>query len=301
MSKELKIGVFVTVILVSSFFLINYLRGKDLFNSEMEISSRYENVEGLVASAPVYIKGYKAGKVTDVSYDSASDDFVVTCSVLREFKIPVDSKMMIYGVDIMGGKGVRIELGSSDTYLEDGGVLDSSSEPALLDGITSELSPVIDNVGKILDSLNIAVSGVNTLLSANNQDAISGTLRHLEDVMQDISRLTSLVDGRSAEIDDFVTNLAVLSGKLGGIVEKIDSTMTGVSSVVSSIDESDITGVVSSLRTILENMNNPESTIGRLFTDDSVYESVDGLLNDVDSLIRKIEENPKKYIKISVF
>jgi phospholipid/cholesterol/gamma-HCH transport system substrate-binding protein len=301
MSKELKIGLFVTLILVASFFLINYLRGKDLFNKEMELSSRYENVEGLVASAPVYIKGYKAGKVTEVSYDNKSDDFTVTCSVLRDFNIPVDSKMIIYGVDIMGGKGIRIELGTSVTMVEDGGVLGSASEPALLDGIASGLTPILDNVGRILDSLNVAVSGVNNLLSANNQAAISGTLKHLENAMQDISRLTALVEGHSTELDDFITDLASLSDKMGGIADKIDSTMTGVSSVVSSIDESDIVGVVSSFRSLLENMNDPDSTIGRLFTDDSVYESVDCLLNDVDSLIRKIEENPKKYIKISVF
>ena len=58
MSKEVKIGTFAVTILVASFFLINYLRGEDIFNREIEISSRFENVEGLVASAPVFIKGY---------------------------------------------------------------------------------------------------------------------------------------------------------------------------------------------------------------------------------------------------
>ena len=53
-SKELKIGVFVVVVMVASFFLINYLRGQDIMNREMEVIARYENVEGLVASAPVY-------------------------------------------------------------------------------------------------------------------------------------------------------------------------------------------------------------------------------------------------------
>jgi phospholipid/cholesterol/gamma-HCH transport system substrate-binding protein len=52
---------------------------------------------------------------------------------------------------------------------------------------------------------------------------------------------------------------------------------------------------------LLENINDPDGTVGRLLTDDSVYDSVDVLLNDVDLLIRKIQENPKKYIKISVF
>ncbi len=69
-SKELKIGVFVVAVLIGAFFVINYLRGKDILDREMELVSRYDNVEGLVASAPVYIKGYKAGKVSSVSYDS---------------------------------------------------------------------------------------------------------------------------------------------------------------------------------------------------------------------------------------
>ena len=66
-SKELKIGIFVVTVLVVSFFLINYLRGEDIFNREIELVSRYDNIEGLVASAPVYIKGYKAGKVAEVT------------------------------------------------------------------------------------------------------------------------------------------------------------------------------------------------------------------------------------------
>ena len=67
-AKELKIGIFVIVILIASFFLINYLRGEDIFNNEFEVRGRYENVEGLVASAPVFVKGYKAGKVSEVNY-----------------------------------------------------------------------------------------------------------------------------------------------------------------------------------------------------------------------------------------
>ena len=68
-SKELKIGIFVITVLITSFFLINYLRGEDIFNKEIELVSRYDDLEGLVASAPVYIKGYKAGKVSEVTYE----------------------------------------------------------------------------------------------------------------------------------------------------------------------------------------------------------------------------------------
>ena len=297
-SKELKIGVFVIVVLTASFFLINYLRGKDIFNNEIEISSRYADVEGLVASAPVYIKGYKAGKVTEVSYDSSSDSFLVTCSVMKDFRIPEDSKMTIYGVDIMGGKGIKIDLGTSSEAVEDGGVLYSSSEPSLLDGLAEGVAPLLDKVANTLGSLNVTVASVNRLLTDGN---IQRILIHMERTMADVRSLASQLNGKSEELNLFVDNLAVLSGKIVGIADKADTLMSDVSSAVSEIKPEDIKEVVTSFRELLKNINDPDGTIGRLLVDDSVYDSVDELLNDVDLLVRKIQENPRKYIKISIF
>ena len=92
-----------------------------------------------------------------------------------------------------------------------------------------------------------------------------------------------------------------LSEKFNGIADKIDTTMTDVNDIVSSLDENDIKDLIASFRIFLENINDPEGTVGKLLNNDSIYNSVDSLLNDVDILVRKIQENPKKYIKISVF
>lgn len=300
-SKEFKIGLFAISVLIVSFFMINYLRGKDIFNKEIELVARYDDVEGLVSSAPVFIKGYKAGKVSEVVYDAETDDFKVTCSVMKEFRIPTDSKMLIYGVDIMGGKGIRIDLGTSSGYVEDGATLSSSSEPALLDGLASGIGPLVEKVGNTLDSLNVTVASVNRMLSEQNQANISATLAHLEATMSDVRAIAASVGGRSDELDSFMMNLETLSSKLVGAVDKADTALTSVSSVIGKIDESDIKGLVSSFKELLENINDPDGTVGKLLVDGSVYDSVDSLLNDVDSLVKKIEENPKKYIKISVF
>lgn len=299
--KEFKIGLFVVIVLTVSFFLINYLRGEDIFNREMELISRYENVEGLVASAPVYIKGYKAGKVSEVTYSPESGDFKVVCSILKEFRVPEDSKMTIYAVDIMGGKGVRIDLGSSATAAADGSCLQPAFEGGLMDELAGSITPLVAKVTSALDSLSVTVSGVNKLLSDENQSSIAKTLAHLESTMHNVNKLSDMVGGKSAELALFVDNLAVLSEKFSAIADKVDTTMAGVASVAANVSETDIAGLVSSFNTLLENVNDPDGTIGKLLVDKSVYDSVDALLNDVDSLVRKIQENPKKYIRISVF
>lgn len=301
MSKELKIGVFAVTILIVSYFLINYLRGEDIFNNEIELSSRYENVEGLLPSAPVYIKGYKAGKVSEVLYVPETGDFKVTCSIDKDFMIPTDSRMTIYSVDIMGGRGVRIDLGHSDESAEDGGILEPAFEAGLMDGLSGGVGPLIEKVSSTLDSLSVTIGGVNRLLSDGNQASITRTLAHLEKTISSLGRLAGSFEGKSDELEAVIENMALLSQRLNSISVKADSTIDGVDAIVTSLSESDLAGVVSSLNSLLESMNDPEGTIGKLFVDDSVYDSVDSLLNDVDILIRKIQENPKKYLRISVF
>lgn len=300
-SKELKIGLFVVTVLVVSFFLINYLRGEDIFNKEIELVSRYDDVEGLVASAPVYIKGYKAGKVSEVVYEPDTDDFKVVCSVKKEFRIPADSKMTIYSVDIMGGKGVRIDLGSATELVTDGAYLVPSFAAGLMDGLEDSLGPLLGKAGNTLDSLNITVANVNRMLSDDNIDAVSRTISHLERTMAEVKGVAAAVNGKSEELDSFVDNLASLSEKLGGIADSADSALVKVDDIINAVSPDDIAGVVSSFKSLLENMNDPDGTIGKLFVDNSMYDSIDSLLNDIDSLIRKIEENPKKYIRISIF
>ena len=300
-SKELKIGLFVVTVLVVSFFLINYLRGEDIFNKEIELVSRYDDVEGLVASAPVYIKGYKAGKVSEVVYEPYTDDFKVVCSVKKEFRIPADSKMTIYSVDIMGGKGVRIDLGNASELVTDGTYLVPSFAAGLMDGLEDSLGPLLAKVGNTLDSLNITVANVNRMLSDDNIDAVSRTISHLERTMAEVKGVAAAVNGKSEELDSFVDNLASLSEKLGGIADAADSALVKVDDIINAVSPDDIAGVVSSFKSLLENMNDPDGTIGKLFVDNSMYDSIDSLLNDIDSLIRKIEENPKKYIRISIF
>ena len=300
-AKELKIGIFVVVILTASFFLVNYLRGEDIFNKEYKITGKYENVEGLVPSAPVFIKGFKAGKVTEVNYITEDGEFEVVCSVSSSFPVPTDSKMVIYAVDLMGGKGVKIALGEAEESAEDGAQLETAFEAGLVDELGASIKPLLAKVGNTLDSLSVLVSGVNTMLSEENVRRIDRTLANLEKTMASVKGIAATINGKSAELEAFMDNLSAFSGKLEGLSEKVDTTITGFNGVVDQLNEADIKGLVASFKELVENINDPDGSINKLMKDDSVYNSVDSLLNDVNILVKKIQENPRKYLKISVF
>lgn len=301
MQKEVKIGIFVTAVLVASFFVINYLRGEDIFHREIELRGRFENVEGLVPSAVVRIRGYEAGKVSSVTYRPDSDDFEVCCSVGKQFRIPEDSKMTIFSTSIMGGKGVVIECGSSEALAEDGAVLATGVQPDLVETVAGSIGPVIEGLESTLAELKAAVGGVNDILSEENKRNLDISIRELRRTLASVRHLAEGIDGRSSEIDSFIAGLGDISVRLSGIAEKADSTMSSIGTFSKNLEKSDIEGLVRSITGLSESIQNPEGTVGRLLKDGDIYNSADSLITELTDLVEKIKKNPKKYMKISVF
>lgn len=297
-SRETRIGIFVVAVLVASFFVINYLRGKDIFGKEMQICSHYENVEGLVVSNPVYIKGYKAGSVTEVSYNPETQVFDVTCSIVKKFAIPTDTKMTIYSVDLMGGKGIRLDLGTSTEYIEDGAELAPSYATDVISSLTSRIGPLIVKATDAIDSLGMASSAINRVLSGIDENTVRSAMSHLQVTMRNVEKLSNTLAGHSDDIETLVVNLKDVSTRLVSLSEKADSSMDGVQKFAGELGEVDVKELAESLQNLVDNLNDPEGTIGKLTKDSGAYDSLESVLKDIDSLVKKIEENPKKYIRI---
>lgn len=300
-SKELKIGIFVILVLVLSFFVINFLREKDLFNRDIEVSAKYPDVCGLTASAPVYFKGYKAGTVSSIEYDRESGEFLVTCTVDRGFGLSAGTRMVIYSVDLLGGKGVELVPGTSAEILDDGAVIPGETRPDLLASVGDEILPLAGKISSAVDSLNVTVSSINRILGKENRDGLAAAIGHIDRTMANIESISSVIGGRSAEIDGLLANLHEVSASLASVMEKADTAMADIGNVAAALDESDIRGLISSFRELADSVRDPDGSVGKLLADGGVYDSLESLLADIDSLVRQIEENPRKYIKISLF
>ena len=103
-------------------------------------------------------------------------------------------------------------------------------------------------------------------------------------------------------VEKYIHGLFPLWGiRFVSIVDNADTLVGGAADFMATLNESDIQSLVASFKTLLENINDPDGSIRKLLVDGSIYDSVDDLLNDIDILVKEIQENPKKYIKISVF
>lgn len=301
MKKELKIGILALAVLAATFLVINFLRGKDLLNREYELVSFFDDVQGLMPSSAVYIKGYKAGTVSEVSYDKEKSGFDVVCVVSRDFAVPADSRMTIYSADLMGGKAIRIDPGQSANMAGDGDYLTPAVSPDMLSSIATGIEPLISKGSDVLTNLDNALTNLNLTLSEENRAALGNIMKNLDKAVAEIESIAGTIEGRTSDLDAFISDLATLSSSLDSIVAKADSTVSDINDISSQVAAADLAGVVTSLNSLLDKMQSSDGTVGKLINDDTVYKSVDSLVTNISRLVGKIEENPKKYLRISVF
>lgn len=300
-SKQLKIGIFTLIILVALFFLINYLKGRDLFGKTNLYFAEYDNVEGLTTTGPVFIKGLRVGFVEKIRFNQDNNLFLVTLSVKSGYKIPKNSIAEIYSSDILGTKSIRIELGDSKDYLTEKDTLKASLQPSLITMLTGELIPLKDKAERLIESMEKTFSGINDVLDDDTKKDIKQTLNKLNATVENIQSITGDIEKSSPKIAPIVDNIGKLTQSLNSNSAKLEKGLDNINTITDSLKKADIAGTVNSLKSLLIKIEDPNGSVGKLFASDSIHTQINNLLIELDKLIKNINENPKKYIKVSVF
>ncbi len=300
-SKEAKIGLFVVLIIAAIFILINFLRGNGFLKRSNDYYSSYENVEGLNPSTPVYIQGFKAGSVVAIKYNKKKANYVIKINMKGEFDIPQDSRTEIYSSDILGGKAIRVVYGESKLLAKSGDTLRGSSQPDMLSQLINGVIPIKDQINVLINNLNEAITNINDILNESNKKEVAEILSGIRKSVDNIEYISSALKTNSPELSGIIVNLNTLTEQLKSSVTKLDVTLDNAAAISQELKEAELKETINNLKTLIEKLQDPSGSLGKLMKTDSLHNSINNLTNDLDSLVKKIEANPKKYMKISVF
>ena len=293
--KEFRIGLLVVVALLILFFGINFLKGVNVFKAANYYYAQYTNVEGLAISAPVTVNGFKVGIVRDIQYQYNNPGHVVVeLSLDKALRIPKGSKAMIAS-DILGTATVTLSMAhESQNFYNVGDTVPGVVEPGMMAGISENLMPAVNSilpkVDTLLSSLNAVVTNPALTTSLNRLDNISSeleqTMRSLHQVMAQMGPVTKDIKSITSNVDTITSDLAVSTGRLREA--PIDSMMT------------DLAATMANLKQLTDQLNNPNSSIGKLTNDPALYDNLNSTISSLDSLFVDIKRNPKRYISIKL-
>ena len=118
MNKKLKIE-FVSgllILLISVICMFYYSTKVNIFNKvdKLYINSSFFDIGNINIGNDVKIKGVKVGEVSSISLDEENYVAIITSSINKSFKIPIDSIFKISNNGFIGSPYIEIELGNSE-------------------------------------------------------------------------------------------------------------------------------------------------------------------------------------------
>jgi phospholipid/cholesterol/gamma-HCH transport system substrate-binding protein len=287
LSAEAKVGLLVfagSVILLYMTFAV----GKYEFGEKKgyTVEAVFDSVAGLDVKAAVRMAGVKIGSVEKVGLDDSRAKVVMR--ILPDVHIKWGARAAIKTMGLLGEKYVEITPpegpaeaappGKSE-YLQGGDRIQKTVAPSDVDKLVNQLSSISDDIKQVTASLR-QVFGTER-----------GT-RSMEDILADLRKTTANIQEFSYSLrsdgSELVMRLNELTASLNSVVgenrENLKMTMENVREA-SKNAELALTSIENAARKI----DRGEGTLGKLVTDDSMYNNIDSAAKGISDYTSRVE------------
>ncbi len=136
------------VLLVAGIFFYSAYSSSDIRPTiGYEIQARFNAIDGLTVGSDVRVGGVKVGTVTDMSIDQNTYQAVTTLTIESRIKLPDDTEAIISSDGLFGGKYVRLEPGSSEKRIAEGGELTKTKDVVSLEELLGKVIFLVTDDG----------------------------------------------------------------------------------------------------------------------------------------------------------
>ena len=294
-TKEIKLAIIAILSVAIVYFGIIFLKGLKLFSTDNIYYVAMKDVGGLAKSAEVMSKGMKVGQVKDIQYN-ASTQMLTVAVELEDGLVPTQGSHATISKELLGAPKLNIVMGDdASALLSRGDTIPGTAGSDLM----SAAGNMIPQIQQLMPKLDSILTALNTIM---NDPAIGSSLQNLEYVTNNLKATTDGINGLLAKdvpqlmhkADGICNNLQVTTDKLGqvdiaGIADNANNTITTANQAMQE------------LQLFTNKLNNPNSSLGRLMNDASIYNNLDSTTLNASRLLEDLRLNPKRYVHFSVF
>lgn len=312
MKKEIKVGLLVVVTLVIAIFGYQFLR-RSSFSGNVYYAV-YDDVAGLYTTDPIFVSGYRVGKVGKIQMLPNTEGLILVELILDDnIQIPENSTAKL-GSDLLGEASITLDFEKSEGFYSPGDTLKSFKDPGMLGETMNKVEPLFDDLGKVLSKLDTTLIKINSMFPEKGEESqaslyetvnlVNGQLTSLTEttdrvnaflsrntksmtaILDDVSKVTDEMADNSESVGNMMADLETITGKVAD------------SDIETTIDE--LNGTLSQLEVLLDAVNNGDGTVAKLVNDPVTYEKLEAILNSMDALLVDFKANPSRYVSISL-
>lgn len=291
-TKEVKIALTAIVGIVVLFYGLQFLKGLNVFSTDITYYVAFDDVSGLSPSSPVYANGYRVGVVKSLNYDyNPQGKIVAELDLNKNMRVPRGSHAELAS-DLLGNIKINLVLSEDPiNMIGHGDTIPGEMEMGMMTKVTKML-PAIEHMMPKLDSI---ITSLNTLLA---DPALRNTLHNVEG-------MTGNLNATSAELKNLS---ASLNREVPGMMNKANGVLDNTQQLTGNLAAIDVEGMAAKVNQTLANveqmtqkLNSNEGTLGLLMRDATLYNNLSSTAASADSLLIDLKAHPKRYVHFSVF
>ena len=308
MSNKLKsviVGVISLLAIGILYWGINYLKGVNVMNDKRVFHAYYQDIAGLTEGNSVMVYGKKVGTVTQIYSDAEKDNQLkVVMNIEDDIQIPINTEAKIVSLDLMGTKGISLNLGTSDVMATSGSELNSEIELSLQDEVNAQIKPLKDASEGLISSIDSVMTVITTVLNKDARKSLSKSLLSLDQTFTTLSETMLVVDkmvkDNQENINTTLSAFSSVSENLKSSNEEINNILTNFSILSDSLSKANIVSTLSKIDEITNKINRSEGSLGQLINDKELYENFKSASKELEQLIEDIKLHPGRYVNFSI-
>ena len=300
--REFKVGLFVVVMAAVLYIGFNYLRGLNVFSPLNTYYVKYQNVSGLNKGDRIILNGLDVGSVVERKFSNDQyNEILVTMAIDKTIKLTDSTYARLAKPDLLGGIEVQLILKPGGTrLLEMGDTLNGEVDGGITELLTQEgisaANQLTSLVNKINDVLDPFVEKSDTIGAAlDNFKKLSDELIVTNKVAQ-----TTMEQFR-LQMEYVTDSLVVAMGGVKPLLAEYQQLGEKLNAVDFESRLVKIDSVLTGAETFITRLNSNDGTLGKLMTNDSLYNTLTQTMADLDSLMIDLRYNPKRYMHFSLF
>lgn len=299
LSREIKTALLVIFGLGFFYFGFNFLKGSSVFSKQKVIYSVYDEVEGLSIGADVNINGLSIGKITKIDFLPGSTQILVSMRVRGDLAFSSASEAILYETGLIGGKAIMIQpIFENGKSIKTGDTLPSGVQPGFTELVNQQIAPLQQKLTSTLTSVDELFDGVSNVLNNQTQENLKTTLSELTRTVENANNITRklnrLLDSNATALDTTFKHLASTSANLSQISDSLVE--VDFKSILAQYNK-----IATNLNQVLDQVNTSQGTAGKLINDPALYTQLNATLEELESLLNDLKNNPKRYVHFSLF
>lgn len=302
MSKELKTGIIVILIIIGFFWGYNFLKGHDLLDGKARtFYVEYTKIGGLTKASSVTLNGLKVGQVSNIVFDereATRGHLIVSFDVENDFEFSKNSIVRIYSPNPLAGSTLAIIPNYEGEAAVSGDTLQGQMEESLFTSIGERLDPLQNKLEKILETADTLFSGINKILNDETisgiNSSISNTSIIISDLKATVKSVNSMVIDNQENLKTTIENTKDITANLNQLSDSL--TTVNINAIVSKAENA-----IDNFNELSKKLNSNEGSVGKLLNDDKLYNNIEAATKELEQLLRDLKLNPKRYAHFSIF